>query len=80
MNTAQERITTVEDGEGTVNERLSPGGVGPEGQPDTADERLSGSDEALKSEAKDEGAADETAEKPVPKKAAAKKAPAKKKS
>jgi hypothetical protein len=38
----QERISTVEDGDGTVNERLSTGGAGPEGQPDTVTERLSG--------------------------------------
>ena len=43
MKEAQEHITTVEDGDTTVNERLSPGGEGPEGQPDTATERLSGS-------------------------------------
>lgn len=42
-NTANERITTEADGPGTVNERLSAGGPGPEGQPDTARERLSGS-------------------------------------
>lgn len=42
MNQAQERITTVDDGPGSVNERLSTGGKGPEGQPDTVTERLSG--------------------------------------
>lgn len=42
MKEAQERISTVEDGDGTVNERLSTGGPGPEGQPDTVTERLSG--------------------------------------
>lgn len=41
-DTAQERITTVEDGPDSVNERLSPGGPGPEGQEDTAHEILSG--------------------------------------
>jgi hypothetical protein len=39
---ANERITTVEDGPGTVNERLTTGGPGPEGQPDTVHEKLSG--------------------------------------
>jgi hypothetical protein len=43
MNTANERITTVDDGPTTVNERLSTGGPGPEGQADTVTERLSGS-------------------------------------
>lgn len=43
-DTVTERITTVEDGEDTVNERLSTGGPGPEGQEDTVTERLSGQD------------------------------------
>lgn len=38
MDTVNESLTTVEDGDTTVNERLSPGGEGPEGQPDTATE------------------------------------------
>lgn len=42
MDTVNEHLTTVEDGDTTVNERLSPGGPGPEGQPDTATESLSG--------------------------------------
>lgn len=42
MKQANERITTVEDGPETVNERLTNGGPGPEGQPDTVHERLSG--------------------------------------
>lgn len=42
MDTVNEHLTTVEDGDNTVNERLSPGGPGPEGQPDTATESLSG--------------------------------------
>lgn len=42
MKEVQERISTVEDGPHTVNERLSTGGEGPEGQPDTVTERLSG--------------------------------------
>jgi hypothetical protein len=42
VRVANESITTVEDGPETVNERLSPGGPGPEGQPDTAEEHLSG--------------------------------------
>jgi hypothetical protein len=42
QTTATERITTIEDGEGTVNERLSTGGPGPEGQTDTVTESLSG--------------------------------------
>lgn len=52
MDTVNESLTTVDDGDGTVNERLSPGGKGPEGQPDTATETISaaqehaGSDEA----------------------------------
>jgi hypothetical protein len=46
MAEVNERITTVEDGPTTVNERLSPGGPGPEGQPDTAKERLSGTAES----------------------------------
>lgn len=43
METVTERITT-EDDEGTVNERLTTGGEGPEGQPDTVHERLSGAE------------------------------------
>lgn len=41
-STVQEYMTTAADGDTTVNERLSPGGPGPEGQADTATERLSG--------------------------------------
>lgn len=37
-----ERISTVEDGPDTVNERLTTGGPGPEGQPDTVHEILNG--------------------------------------
>lgn len=40
METVNESLTTVEDGDTTVNERLSPGGPGPEGQPDTASESI----------------------------------------
>lgn len=46
----QERITTVDDGPETVNERLTSGGVGPEGQPDTVVERLSGAQDEPASE------------------------------
>lgn len=46
----QERITTVDDGPETVNERLTGGGVGPEGQPDTVVERLSGAQDGPSSE------------------------------
>lgn len=42
MGSVNERISTVDDGPNTVNERLSPGGPGPEGQRNTACERLSG--------------------------------------
>ena len=41
VDTVNESLTTVDDGDTTVNERLSPGGKGPEGQPDTAKESLS---------------------------------------
>lgn len=44
MPEATERLSTTEDGPQTVNERLSTGGPGPEGQPDTAKESLSGQD------------------------------------
>lgn len=40
--TANESITTEHDGPATVNERMTTGGPGPEGQPDTVHERLSG--------------------------------------
>lgn len=66
----QERITTEADGPDTVNERLSTGGPGPEGQPDTVHERLSG--DQPESEQVDESAEDEEPAKPV-KKASAKK-------
>jgi hypothetical protein len=42
VDTVNESLTTIEDGDTTVNERLSPGGPGPEGQPDTVAETLSG--------------------------------------
>ena len=42
MKEVEERITTVEDGPDTVNERLTTGGPGPEGQLDTVHEKLSG--------------------------------------
>lgn len=44
MDTVNESLTTVEDGDTTVNERLSTGGEGPEGQPDTVTESLSGAE------------------------------------
>lgn len=50
MRTVTERISTVEDGPNTVNERLSPGGPGPEGQLDTAHEILSGAEPAPRAE------------------------------
>lgn len=68
----QERITTEADGPDTVNERLSTGGPGPEGQPDTVTERLSGSQEPA-TEPEDESAPDSDEEAPKPKKAVAKK-------
>jgi hypothetical protein len=80
QNTVIERITTVEDGEGTVNERLSTGGPGPEGQLDTVTESLSGQGDApvAAPEPEDEPS-DEVDEEPKPaKKAAAKKTAAKK--
>lgn len=42
MPEVNESMTTVEDGPGNVNERLSTGGPGPEGQPDTVTESISG--------------------------------------
>lgn len=62
MDTVTESLTTVEDGDTTVNERLSPGGKGPEGQPDTAMESLSGATPAPAAEA-----SPEPAEQPAPK-------------
>lgn len=44
MDTVNESITTADDGVSTANERLSTGGPGPEGQPDTVAESLSGQD------------------------------------
>lgn len=67
MIEVKERITTVEDGPQTVNERLSTGGPGPEGQADTVTERLSGDTPAEVSEPEQ----DETAK---PRKTTAKKA------
>lgn len=74
---AQERISTEADGPGTVNERLSTSGPGPEGQPDTVTERLSGSqDEPKPDETQPEPVEDVESDKPAPvKKTAAKKKP-----
>lgn len=54
MDTVNESLTTVDDGDGTVNERLSPGGKGPEGQPDTATETIAAQEHAVSDEADDE--------------------------
>jgi hypothetical protein len=69
MPEARERITTEDDGPSTVNERLSTGGPGPEGQLDTVRERLSGSQDPEP----EEKAGDEPAEPSEPPKKAAKK-------
>jgi len=61
VDTVNESLTTVEDGDTTVNERLSPGGEGPEGQPDTATESITpaATDEPVQAE--------ESVEEPKPK-------------
>lgn len=81
QNTAIERITTVEDGEGTVNESLSTGGPGPDGQLDTVVERLSGGQDAPAAKPEPESAPEPEGDEAAPaKKAVAKKSAAKKKS
>jgi len=79
MGVVHERISTEDDGPNTVNERLSDGGPGPEGQPRTVTERLSTPEnlagdaadpvaDAEESEATDEKPAKKTAKKTAAKK------------